>query len=101
MVVGPHHAAVTYAGGAPKRAPAGAHGSARYGRGSAGLGFCVLVAISPRRAKLGGVPRGMRSADTPPPIPAAVAPPAGPWQELIWQFAGCDLDHTRSHGGFR
>jgi hypothetical protein len=27
----------------------------------AGLSFCVLVAISPRRAKLGGFPRGMRS----------------------------------------
>jgi hypothetical protein len=37
------------------------------------------VAISPRRAKLGGaVPRGMRPADTPPPTPAAGAPPAGP-----------------------
>jgi hypothetical protein len=27
-----------------------------------GLSFCVLVDISPRRAKLGGVPRGMRDA---------------------------------------
>jgi hypothetical protein len=31
-----------------------------------------------RRAKLGCVPRGMRQADTPPPTPAAGAPPAGP-----------------------
>jgi hypothetical protein len=64
--------------------------------GSAGLSSCVLVAISPRRAKLGGLPRGMRSAETPPPIPTAGAPPAGPWQELVWQFAlqrpvGCDI----------
>ena len=43
--------------------------------------------ISPHRAKLGGVSSGMRSTGTPPPVPAAGAPPAGPWQaELIWQF---------------
>jgi hypothetical protein len=49
--------------------PAGAHGSAGYSQGSAGLSFCVLVAISPRRAGCWGgvvvVPRGMRPADTP------------------------------------
>jgi hypothetical protein len=32
-------------------------------------------------AKLRGVARWMRSAGTPPPAPAAGAPPAGPWQE--------------------
>jgi hypothetical protein len=55
----------------------------------AGLSSCVLVLISPRRAKWGGLPRGMRSADSPPPTPATGAPPAGPWQwqELVWQFA--------------
>jgi hypothetical protein len=37
--------------------------------------------ISPRRAKLGDLPRGMRSVDAPPPTSAAGAPPAGPWQE--------------------
>jgi hypothetical protein len=61
--------------------PAGAHGSAGHSQFEIGLSFCfcVLVAISPRRAKLGGVlPRGMRSADAPPPIPTAGAPrPAG------------------------
>jgi hypothetical protein len=50
---------------------------------SAGLSFCVLVTTSPRRTKLGGLPRGMRSADTPPPPPAASAPPAGLWQEPL------------------
>jgi hypothetical protein len=40
-----------------------------------------LGILPPRRAKLGGLPRGMRSAETPPPTPAAGAPPAGPWQE--------------------
>ena len=35
-----------------------------------------LGAISPRRAKLGGVPRGMRSAEAPPPIPVG-GPVAG------------------------
>jgi hypothetical protein len=93
MAIGPHHAAVTRIG------PAGAHGSAGYSRGaSAGLSFCVLVAILsclPRPAAPsggGGVPappaRGVRPADTPPPTPpAAGAPPAGPWQELAWRFA--------------
>jgi hypothetical protein len=44
-----------------------------------GLSSCVLVlvAISPRRAKLGGSPRGMRPAGSPPPIPAAGGPVAG------------------------
>jgi hypothetical protein len=89
MVVGPHHAAATHAGEAPNRAS----GRTWFGRASQleiGLSFCVLVAISPRRAKLGGgggVPRGMRPASTPPPIPAAGAPPAGPWQgPFIWPF---------------
>jgi hypothetical protein len=49
--------------------------------------YFILFAISPRRAKLGGVARGMRSAGTPPPTPADGAPPAGLWQELIWQFS--------------
>jgi hypothetical protein len=59
-----------------------------------------LVAISPRRAKLGGFPRGMRSADIPPPTPAAGSPPAGPWQEPNWVYQGIhmltmwDLDPT-------
>jgi hypothetical protein len=79
MAIGPHHAAVTHVGGSSE--VAWASGSAWFGKGSqksAGLSFCVLVAISPRRAKLGGfAPRdalGRRpSAD-----PAAGAPPAGP-----------------------
>jgi hypothetical protein len=63
------------------------------------------VTISPRRAKLAGAPRGMlRSADTPPPTPAAGTPPAGPWQELVWQFAlqrlEWDLDPTVVNGNF-
>ena len=44
------------------------------------------MATSARRAKPGGLPRGMRSADTPPPAPAAGAPPAGPWQEPNWRI---------------
>jgi hypothetical protein len=57
------------------------------------LGGYLELLTSPRRAKWGGgVPappaRGVRPADTPPPTPpAAGAPPAGPWQELAWQFA--------------
>jgi hypothetical protein len=45
-----------------------------------------LFTISPRRAKLGGVIRGMRSAGTPPPTLAAGASPAGPWQEPKWVY---------------
>jgi hypothetical protein len=103
MVIGPHHAAATYVGEAPKWAS----GSTWFGRVSQleiGLSSCVLVAISPRRAKLGGVSRGMHSAGTPPPIPTADYPPAGPWQELVWQLPSngyCDLDHTILHYGFR
>jgi hypothetical protein len=39
------------------------------------------LSASPRRDKLGGVPRGMRPAEPPPPTPSAGAPPAGAWQE--------------------
>jgi hypothetical protein len=71
-------------------APKWTSGSTWFGKGSqgsAGLSFCVLVAISPRRAKWGGLPRGMSSADTSPPTtPAAGAPPAGPWQEPNWVY---------------
>jgi hypothetical protein len=83
MVIGPHHAAVTHVGDSSEvrqREHMVRQGFTR----SAGLSFCFLVAISPRRAKLGDFPRGMRSADTPPPTPAAGAPPAGPWQEPNW-----------------
>jgi hypothetical protein len=53
-----------------------------------GLSSWVLVTISPRHAKLGGEPRGMaRPAGTPPPVLVSGAPPAGPWKELVWQFA--------------
>jgi hypothetical protein len=88
MVIGLHHAPPSHT---PVIAPKWASGSTWFGwvfTESAGLSFCVLVAISPRRAKLGGVRamRTMRPADTPPPTPAAGAPPAGPWQELVWQF---------------
>jgi hypothetical protein len=40
----------------------------------------ALPLISPRSAMLGGLPRGMRSADTPPPTPAAGrrSPAGGP-----------------------
>jgi hypothetical protein len=41
----------------------------------------------PRRAKSGGLSRGMRSVGTPPPTPAAGAPPAGPWQEPNWVYS--------------
>jgi hypothetical protein len=67
------------------------HSSMRLGsQESAGLSFCVLVTISPRRAALGGLPRGMRSVGTLPPGPAAGAPPSGPWQEPKWEYSYVD-----------
>jgi hypothetical protein len=53
MVIDPHNAAATHVGGAPKRGSR----STWFGRASQleiGLSSCVLVAISPHRAKLGG-----------------------------------------------
>jgi hypothetical protein len=91
MVIGPHHAAVTHAGGSSE---VGQREHMWFGKGSqesAGLSFCVLATISPRRAKSGGrLPRGMRSVGTPPPAPAAGAPPAGPWQEPNWVYSYAD-----------
>jgi hypothetical protein len=81
MVIGPHHAAATYVGEAPKRASGSTWFGTRASQLEIGLCSCVLVAISPRRAKLGGVPRGMRPAGTlppPPPPPQPVPPPGAP-----------------------
>jgi hypothetical protein len=75
MVIGPHHAAVKYVGG-------GSESGQREHMVRQDIHREVLVwvlclgAISPRRAKLGGVPRGMRSAETLPPIPVG-GPVAG------------------------
>jgi hypothetical protein len=81
-VIGPHHAAVTHAGDSTE---------VRQREHTVRLGIhrrcwseflCLGDYLAPPRQG-GCVPRGMRSADTPPPISAAGAPPAGPWQELI------------------
>jgi hypothetical protein len=60
--------------------------AASLSKGQVSVSFLETCFISPRRAKLGAVARGMRSVDTPPPTPAAGAPPAGrgPWQEPNW-----------------
>jgi hypothetical protein len=68
-------------------APKWTSGSTWFGKGSqesAGLSSCVLVTISPRRAKWGGGEGeggGIRSVETPPPTPSVGAPPVGPCQE--------------------
>jgi hypothetical protein len=49
--------------------------------------FLIYLLPRPAAPSGGGVTRGIRSAGTPPPTPADGAPPAGPWQELLWQFA--------------
>jgi hypothetical protein len=81
-------------------APKWASGSIWFGKSSqesAGLSFCVLVTISPRRAKLGALPRGMRSADTPPAGPRRWRPAGGPVtgaQLGIHMLTMWDLDPT-------
>jgi hypothetical protein len=50
-----------------------------------------------RHAKPGGSPLGMRSAGTPPPTPAAGAPPAGPWQEPNWVYSYVNHVGSRPH----
>jgi hypothetical protein len=99
--VRPHHAAAIYAGGAPKRASGGTWFSRALQLEIGGLSSCVVVAISRRRAKLGGrAPRGAAPGRHPPPdsrrwrsaarcqlSATASRRPAGPWQEL-----GADLD---------
>jgi hypothetical protein len=87
MVVGPHHAAALSAY-TSEIAPKWASGSTWFGKGSqesAGLSFCVLVAISPRRANLGGLPRGMRALGR--------HPPADPrrWRTAGGPVAGAQL----------
>jgi hypothetical protein len=52
-----------------------------YVKGQVSVSFLEIFFTSPRRARLGGVTRGVRSNGTPPPVPAAGAPPVGPWQE--------------------
>ena len=57
--------------------------------------LCLGCYLAPPRQV--GLPRGMRSNAPLPPIPAAGTPPAGPWQELVWQFAppaASVIDHT-------
>jgi hypothetical protein len=74
MSIGPHHAADTFAREAPKR------GQWKHvvWQGITAGNWSEFLCLG--GYNLGGAPRGMR----PPPIPAAGAPPAGPWQEPIW-----------------
>jgi hypothetical protein len=87
MVVGPqHHAAATRVGDSSEVGQR-EHMVRQGFTGKCWSEFlCALVAISnldPAAPSGGGglLPRGMRSVDTPPPTPAAGAPPAGLWQE--------------------
>jgi hypothetical protein len=68
LVIGPHHAVATRASEELRSGPAGARGLAGHHRQlEFGLGFCVLVAISPRRARQVG---GACSAGYARPAPA-------------------------------
>jgi hypothetical protein len=62
--------------------------------------LCLGCYLAPPRQVGGGLPRGMRSADTSPPTPAAGAPPAGPWQEPNWVYYAvtwCGCRSTMCH----
>jgi hypothetical protein len=85
-MIGPHHAAVMHVGGSSEVGQREHMVRLGIHRKCWSEFLCLgwWLAISPRRAKLGGLPRGMRSVGTPPPTPAAGAPPAGPWQEPNW-----------------
>jgi hypothetical protein len=87
MVIGPRHAAVTHVGDSFE---------VRQREHMVRLGIhrkcwseflCLGGYLAPPR-QVGGctgcVPHGMRPVGTPPPTPAAGAPPAGPWQEPNW-----------------
>jgi hypothetical protein len=90
-----------------------ASGSTWFGKGSQGSAgpefLCLGDYLSPPRQVWGFAPRGMRSADAPPPTPAAGAPPAGPWQEpdlprssltmcdLLWKRAQLAADSPTGH----
>ena len=87
MVIGPYHAAVTHVGDSSEVGQREHMVRQGFTRKVLVLSSCVLVTISPRRAELGGLSRGMRSVGTPPPGPAAGAPPAGPWQEPNWVYS--------------
>jgi hypothetical protein len=87
MVIGPHHAAVTHVGGAPKRVSQSTWFS-KVLQSEIGLGSCVLVDTSPRRAKFGGVSRGMRSAGTPPPPHPPHPPTPAAADPRRWHPAG-------------
>jgi hypothetical protein len=81
MVIGPHHTADTYVGEAPKWASGQREHMVRQGitAGNWSEFLCLGGSLARCTKRGGGVPRGMRSADTPPSIPAAVSlPPAGP-----------------------
>jgi hypothetical protein len=76
MVIGPHHAAVTYAGGSSEVGQREHMVRQGFTRKCWSEFLCLGGYLAPPR-QVGGLPRGMRSADTPPPTPAAGAPPAG------------------------
>jgi hypothetical protein len=95
-----HHAAVTHAGDSSEVGQR--EHMVRQGlTGKCWSEFlCLGSYLAPPRqvGEWGGLPRGMRSADTPPPTPAAGAPPAaGPWQEPNLPKLSLTMWDQRSH----
>jgi hypothetical protein len=80
MVVVPHHAAVTHVGGSSEVGQREHMVRLGIHRKFWSEFLCLGDYLAPPRQVPSGVcvPRGMRSVDTPPPTPAAGAPPAGP-----------------------
>jgi hypothetical protein len=82
MMTGPHHAAVIHVGDSSEVGQREHMVRQGFTRTCWSEFLCLGDQLAPSRQVGGfGLSRGMRSVGTPPPAPAAGAPPAGPWQE--------------------
>jgi hypothetical protein len=96
MVIAPHHAAVTHVGGSSEVGQREHMVRQGFTRKCWSEFLCLGGYLAPPH-QVGGLSRGMRSVGTPPPTPAAGAPPAGPWQEPTWVYSYVNHVGSRSH----
>jgi hypothetical protein len=81
MVIGPHHAAVTHAGGSSEVGQREHMVRLGIHRKCWSEFLCLGEYLAPPRQVGCVCPAGCARSTPPPPTPAAGAPPAGPWQE--------------------
>ena len=88
-VLGPHHAAVTHVGDSSEVGQREHMARQGFTRKCWAEFLSLGGYLAPPRQVGGVAPRDAlgRVADTPPPAPAAVAPPSGPWQETNWAYS--------------